>query len=240
MSDLHELTYPNTQSEEYKNARYHYLLQVVFGEVSAIDYCKTIAEFAPTQEAKEFLLQQQKEEEKHLDMLTSYLVERKGADTSLVYLVKRLDDIIREHITNKDYVQSIFLQHFFVEGLNVSLLKELEHHADGELSELVREILNDEVRHVEFGVRELRRILEEDTSNIIRKELAKSQRKITYTAILLFFKTALDLKRMSLPLPEALAKTIREYKMNLSRIGLPLPLLDRLVLKSLVILFSFS
>jgi hypothetical protein len=61
MSDLHELTYPNTQSEEYKNARYHYLLQVVFGEVSAIDYCKTIAEFAPTQEAKEFLLQQQKE-----------------------------------------------------------------------------------------------------------------------------------------------------------------------------------
>jgi hypothetical protein len=64
------LTYPVTDSILYAKARHHYLTQIVYGEVLAKDYCKQMANFAPTEEAKEFLLKQQSEEEKHLEILT--------------------------------------------------------------------------------------------------------------------------------------------------------------------------
>jgi fatty aldehyde decarbonylase len=202
---------------------------VIFGETIAIDYCRIMATFAPYEDARSFLLQQQNEEDLHLELLTRYVGGHARPKVGISKPLRKLDAIMSDAITRRDYIDCIFIQNFIVEGLNISLLRELEHHADGELSELCTRILADEVGHMEFGVTELQRILREDTTGVITKRLVWLQRKTLWYATGLAMTLARESSDLGIPMHELSEKTVNDHFERITRAGFPLPPLDRLL-----------
>ena len=231
----HTLTIPNIESEAYYTARYHYLLQIIFGETIAIDYCKTMATFAPNKAASVFLLQQQSEEELHLDMLTEYVGNNPRPHVLISPYLKKLDATMKDAIERKDYIECIFIQNFIVEGLNISLLRELEHHTDSTLSELCSKILQNEIGHMEFGISEVRRILEEDTSIVIRKRLIKLQRITLFYSTGLAMTLALEAKDLGIPMKEFAENVLKEHLDRIAQVNFPLPFLDTILFKGMIL-----
>ena len=236
---LHALTFPETETPEYFKARYYYLLQIIFGETIAIDYCKTMATFAPYEEAKTFLLKQQQEEELHLEMLVDYVGVNPRPNVLISPYLKKLDAIMQDAVDRKDYIDSVFIQNFIVEGLNISLLTELEHHADSNLSELSTKILRDEIGHMEFGIMEVRRILSENPSKELLRKLIKLQRITLFYSTGLAMTLAREAKYLGIPLDEFVKKVVSEHLERIKKSGFPLPLLDRVLCKGVIIFLGF-
>lgn len=234
----HILTYPQTDSEAYAKARYHYLLQIVYGETIAIDYCHIMATFAPTVEAKDFLLRQQKEENTHLELLTDYLGDHLRTNALISPHLKKLDALMSRAIEKRDYIECVFIQNFIVEGLNISLLRELEHHTDGVLSEISRTILRDEVGHMEFGITEIKRILQEDSNGEIRKKLIQLQRRVLFHATLLSIDLTRESKDLGIPMSELSKKTLGDHMQRISKADFILPFVDRLLLRGVLLFFK--
>ncbi len=234
----HILTYPQTDSETYAKARYHYLLQIVYGETIAIDYCRIMSSFAPTIEARDFLLQQQKEEDTHLELLTDYVGSHSRTDALISSHLKKLDELMSQAIEKRDYVECVFIQNFIVEGLNVSLLRELEHHTDGILSEISTTILRDELQHMEFGVTEIQKILQEDTSGEMRKKLIRLQRKVLFHATLLAVDLTRESRDLGIPMSELAEKTLGDHLQRISRAGFALPFTERFLLRGMLLFFK--
>ncbi len=235
---LHKLTIPDVDSFAYAKARYHYLLQIIFGETIAIDYCRRMSLFAPTEEASKYLIQQQNEEDAHLDMLTTYVGVHPRPEVLISPSLKKLDAIATDTVNRKNYVEAIFVQNFIVEGLNVTLLKELIHHTDSNLSEMCVKILKDEVGHAEFGVTEMKRILDEDKSRKLRKRLIQLQRKTLFYSTGLALSLAREAKDLGIPMKEFAKRVLDEHLERVALIDLPLPFLDRLLFKFAIIFLS--
>ena len=195
-----------------------------------------MSSFAPTTDARDFLLQQQKEEDSHLELLTDYVRTHMRTDAPVSLYLKKLDRIMLEAIEKEDYIASVFIQNFIVEGLNISLLRELEHHADGTLSELCTTILREELGHMEFGVNEIKRILKETTNPKLERNLLRLQRKVLFYSIGLSIDLAREAKDLSIPVGEFAEKTVSEHALRIKEVNLPLPLIDR-VLYKLAVLF---
>lgn len=223
----HIITYPVTDSLVYAKARHHYLTQIVYGEVLAQDYCKKMALFAPTEIARNFLLKQQEEEAKHLEMLTDYVTTHTRPIVSISRYIKKMHEMMDEAIDNKDYITCIFGQNFIVEALNVSFLTEIAHHADGELSELCGKILKEELGHEEFGIKEMRRILSKDKN--IHTKLVKLYRKTFFYASLLALSLSFESKDLGIPMGEFARNVIIHQKERLQQIELRLRFFDELV-----------
>ena len=216
-------------SEGYKKARFHYLLQILFGESLAIDYCKTIAEFAPNTAARDFLLKQQREEEKHLELLTDYVSNIDRPHVPISKNMRKLHVVMDKALEEKNYTKSIFVQNFIVEGLVITLLEEMSKHGDVGLKKICDDIISDELRHVQFGVDQLREILSENNDKVY-SELIKIQRKTLIPAILLFFNLAVDAKKLGIAWDELAQKTIEKHNQHIDGAGLHLPLFDKVFL----------
>lgn len=228
--NIHTLTFPDTDSAPYSKARYHYLLQIIFGETVAIDYCVRMASFSPSQNAKDFLLKQQEEENVHLEMLTEYVGLHPRPEVLISKPLRKLHAMMEKAIGEKDYVASAFIQNFVVEGLNVSLLKELEHHTDSALSELCSRILQDEITHVAFGVSEIKNLLIDDTSKALRKKLVSLHRKTTFQSALLWTTLMREASVIGIPVIELTRRTLQEHMDRVASVGFMLPFIDRVVL----------
>jgi len=235
---VHALTYPSTESKEYSKARYHYLLQIIFGETIAIDYCRKMSAFAPNAYARDFLLKQQREEDIHLELLTAYVGSHPRNDSQVSPYLRTMDKEMSNAIERKDYEACVFIQNFIVEGLNISFLRELEHHTDGALSELSGKILNEEIGHMEFGVSEVTRMLKEDKTGVLRKRFLTLQRTILYNSVGLSFDLAREAKDLGIPLPEFVNNTVKEHFERTRVAGLRLPLIDRIFFKGVIVLFT--
>ena len=216
-------------SESYKKARFHYLLQIIFGESLAINYCKTIATFAPSAEARDFLLQQQIEEETHLELLTEYVAHIDRPHVPISSNMRRLHAVMDKVLEDKDYAKSVFVQNFIVEGLVITLLEEMSRHGDEGLKSLCDKIISDEVRHVQFGVDELKSILSQNDKRIY-SELIAIQRRTLLPSILLFFNLAVDARKLGIDWDVLAAKTIEKHTGHIRAADFHLPLLDRMFL----------
>ena len=236
------LTYPVTDSFTYAKARHHYLTQIVYGEVLAKDFCKEMALFAPTNEAKEFLLKQQDEEDKHLAMLTDYVTTHARPIVSISRYIKKMHRMMDKAISEKDYITCVFGQNFIVESLNVTFLNEIAHHADGELSELCSEIIKEELGHEEFGIKEMKRILQQDKE--VSRKLISLYRKTFFYSFLLAASLSFESKDLGIPMDEFARNVIIHQNERLQEIGLKLGVLDELafrcILRVLLVTSSFG
>ena len=235
---IHTLTFPDTGSKKYVSARYHYLLQIIFGETIAIDYCRRMAAFAPTEEAKAFLLRQQSQEDEHLEMLTEYVQMRPRPEVKVSKSLKKLDALMSEALKEQDYIACVFIQNFIVEGLNISLLREFEHHTDSALSELSTSIVKDELKHMQFGVDEIKRILSKNKDRGLVQKLIKLHRKALFYATSLSFSLVKEAESLGIPISEFGEKTVKEHMKRITEAGFPVTFVDRIFYTSVIVFFK--
>ena len=236
---FHALTFPDTESEKYHKTKYHYLLQIIFGETISIDYCRIMATFAPNKKASIFLLQQQAEEEDHLEMLTDYVEKHPRPQVPVSSYLKKIDEIMSDAIKRRDYTDCVLIQNFIVEGLNISLLKELEHHTDGVLSELSTKILRDEITHMEFGVQEMKRIFSENASPFLIKKCIRLQRRILFYSTGLAMTLAREAKYLGIPMNEFASNVLSDHYTRISRANFPLPFIDRILFSGMILFLRY-
>lgn len=225
----------NVDDENYQKARFHYLLQILFGESLAINYSKTIAGFAPTEESQDFLLRQQREEETHLDLLSDYVA---GIDRPAVKIskhMKELHSIMEKALESKDYPASILVQNFIVEGLVIVLIEEMSKHGDEKLKELCRTINKDEVFHVAFGVSELKKELLKDSK--LNKKLSNIQRLALFRAVLFFTDLAMEARYMGIAWDDLARKVVEDHLTRIKDAGLKIPFYDKLLLRAAIWFF---
>jgi 1,2-phenylacetyl-CoA epoxidase catalytic subunit len=218
-------------SEEYKKARYHYLLQVIYGETLAINYCNVMSEFAPNKAAKDFLLKQQIDEDRHLEALTDYM---NIPDRPEVKVSKHMGDVhkvMEKALKEKDYAGSILVQNFIAEGLVIILLQEMSKHGDAQLKELCESINQDEVSHLKFGVDEIKKMLKEDTDGKLSKRLASIQRKVLFHGVLLFADLALEAKHLGIKWDELADKVLEDHYNRIKEANFHIPWYDKAMLK---------
>ena len=225
------------ESHEYKRARFHYLLQILYGESLAIDYCETMSTFAPTKEAKNFLLQQQEEENAHLELLTDVVSKMERPPERVSLHMNKLHKLMEPALKEKDWPACILVQNFIVEGLAITLCEQQGEYGDEVIHQVFDTILKDEVRHVAFGVQELRKVLESDTDGTMHKRLVRIQRKALYHAVMLFKDLAPDADDLGMQWDDLAEKVVRDHMNRIKQAGLNLPFLDRVFLKGAIAFF---
>lgn len=224
----------NTESEEYKKARYHYLLQVIFGETLAINYCNVIASFAPNENAKNFLIKQQADEDRHLEALTDYMNIPSRPDVKISRHMGDVHKVMDKVLEEKDYAGSILIQNFIAEGLVIILLQEMSKHGDASLKQLCDSINHDEVSHVQFGVSELKRILSEHDGvrgKKLNRRLATLQRKVLFHGVLLFADLAREARHLGIKWDDLADKVLEDHYARIKEADFHIPFYDKIMLK---------
>jgi 1,2-phenylacetyl-CoA epoxidase catalytic subunit len=218
-------------SENYKKARFHYLLQILFGESLAIDYSKTIAEFAPTPEARAFLLKQQADEERHLEMLTDYVETIDRPKVKISKHMRGLHRIVEKILKEKDYAGAVMMQNFIVEGLVIVLLKEMQKHGDETLKKICADITHDEISHVAFGVSQMRELLAKEKDNKLQNRLSNIQRRALIRSVLFFTNLAGEAKDLNIEWDRLAKETVEEHLLRIKNSGFKLTFYDSWALK---------
>ena len=222
---------PDFEGEDYKKARYHYLLQILFGESLAINYSKTIAGFAPTPDAKAFLLKQQAEEERHLEMLTDYVQAIDRPPVKISKHMRGLHKIVEKILEQRDYAGAIMMQNFIVEGLVIVLLKEMQKHGDDTLKQICTDIIKDEVGHVAFGVSQMRELLSKEKDNKLQNRLSNIQRRALVRSLLLFIDLGNEAKDLGIKWDLLAEEVVEEHLKRIKDAGFKLTFYDNLALK---------
>jgi 1,2-phenylacetyl-CoA epoxidase catalytic subunit len=217
-------------SDAYKKARLHYLIQIIFGESMAINYCRTMATFAPTEEAKAFLLKQQEDEDNHLDWLTEAVAKMERPPVRISHNMRQLHENMEQALADKDYPLCILIQNFIVEGLVITLLEELQKHGDPILSNVCARIVADEIRHVQFGVDELKRIIAEGDKKVYNK-LITTQRVSLFYSLRLFMDIASDSGKLGIAWDDLAQRVMEMHVARITEAKLHLPLFDKYFLK---------
>ncbi len=228
----------NWESDEYERARFHYLLQILYGESLAINYCSRMSAFAPSVEARNFLLRQQQDEDAHLELLTDVVSKMPRPNEHISSHMNKLHALMEPALMNSDWPTSLLIQNFIVEGLAVTLCEQQGKYADDTIHQVFTLIIKDEVRHVAFGVQELKRVLEKDTSGQVRKKLILTQRYALYHAIMLFKDLAPDADELGMRWNELAEKVVRDHLLRIKAANFRLPLFDRMFLRGTLALFS--
>lgn len=239
IATVHELTYPDIGTTSYSKARYHYIIQIIYGETLAIDYCSRIAEFAPNEHARKFLLKQQEEENFHLELLTDYVSAHSRYSEEVSGYFSNVHVLMNQAIEEKDYVTAIFIQNFLVEGLVVTLLSEFEHHTDPELSALSRRILDDERKHMEFGLTEIKRILEEGLDGAMMTKIRRVHRTTFLNGALLAVSLLRESNKLGIPMPEFSRNVVDQHFERIQAAKFPLSFIDKAFLVAIKSALSF-
>ena len=226
-------------SPEYKQARFHYLLQILFGESLAENYCLRMSEFAPSQEARDFLVVQNKEESGHLELLTDAVSGMERSPDHVSTHLRKLHLIMEGVLARKDWAGAIFVQNFIVEGLVVTLFQEQRKYADPVIENVFSKIINDEIRHVTFGIEELQKVLAADHDGFIAKHLILLQRKTLFHAVLFFNDLAWDADDLGMHWDDLARVVVEDHVERIKRAGLHLPLADRLFLRAAYLFFKY-
>jgi 1,2-phenylacetyl-CoA epoxidase catalytic subunit len=226
------------ESEAYKRARFHYLLQIIYGESLAENYCQTMSTFAPTADARDFLLQQQREEDAHLELLTDMVSHMVQPNVPISKHARKLHDRMERALIEQDWATCLMIQNFIIEGFSITLCGQQGKYGDGEIHRVFERIVRDEKNHVAFGVRELKKLIDADTDGALQKKLAGIQRRILFRSILFFKDIAPDADDLGIAWDDLGERMMREHLERIAQVGLRLPFLDRLFLQTALTFFA--
>jgi len=226
------------ESEAYKHARFHYLLQLIYGESLAENYCRTMSMFAPTKEARDFLLQQQREEDMHLELLTDMVSHMERPHEKISKHLRAPHNIMDKALAEKDWPTAVMVQNFMIEGLAITLCQQQGKYGDELVHRVFQRILKDEVRHVAFGVQEIKKLIDADIDGSMRKKLIRVQRETLFRTILLFKDLAPDASKIGVQWDDLAEEIVREHVKRVEKAGLWLPLFDELFLKGAIIFLA--
>lgn len=196
----------------------HVLCQYQQGEDRGVGLLKELYTFAPNNEVAAEIAIQIEDEIKHARLFAERLqhldIDCEGLKRSL----ESLYELAQECVNSKDWVASITIQ-TVIEELAMATFTEHLPEQDEDTQAVMREIIEDESRHLAFGIREMAKIKagNEDKINDLHGKIVK-----------LVMRAVTD-KSYSLAERGVLVKTmLKAYKMHVARLnelGLELPLL---------------
>lgn len=135
------------------------LCQYQAAEDRGIDLLRQLRTFVPNEEVGKEIDQQIVDETKHERLFSERLdhleIDCQGLNNSL----EDIYDLAQSYVDQKDWVKSITVQ-AVIEELAMATFTEHVDELDDESQTVLREIIQDEARHLEFGLRELDKVRE--------------------------------------------------------------------------------
>lgn len=132
----------------------HVLCQYQQGEDRGVDLLRQLYSFAPNQDVAEEINLQIEDEIKHARLFAERLqdldIDCEGLKKSLVSLY----DLAQQCVDKKDWVESITVQTVIEELAMATFTEHLAEQDEG-TQIVMREIIEDESRHLAFGLREM-------------------------------------------------------------------------------------
>ncbi len=155
-------------------AKAHVLCQYQKGEDRGVDLLKELLEFAPNEGVAQEIESQIVDEIKHARLFAERLsdldIDCEGMKKSL----ESLYDLAQECVDEKDWVSSITVQSVIEELAMATFTEHLTKH-DVATQEVLREIIEDESRHLAFGIREMNKFKagNEEKINALHNKMLK-------------------------------------------------------------------
>lgn len=194
----------------------HVLCQYQQGEDRGVDLLKQLHAFAPNAEVAEEINLQIEDEIKHARLFAERLqhldIDCEGLKKSL----ESLYDLAQQCVDRKDWVESITVQ-TVIEELAMATFTEHLNEQDEDTQVVMREIIEDESRHLAFGLREMAKF----------KEGSEARINTLHQQVVKIVTNAVKDSSYSLQERKILVKTmLKAYKMHdarLHELGLSLP-----------------
>ncbi len=126
------------------------LSSILHGEQMGAICCGQLVSCAPTYQAKLFAAQQAADEARHAETMSRYIAERYGCVYPIGEGVKNIFDIA---LSSKEWDLKFIIVQIVVEGLAVSTFQICRNNTnDPLLAQIMDYILQDEARHITFGI----------------------------------------------------------------------------------------
>jgi 1,2-phenylacetyl-CoA epoxidase catalytic subunit len=136
------------------------------GETIALEGASGLITFAPNRTSKIFLSTQVVDEGRHVEVFLHRLRElgvadpeleiERRADRNLLEFRKRLLELIAQ----QDWEAALFAQNVILEGMEFAVFNAHAENADPVTGAILRGVVRDERRHIEFGEASLERLLQ--------------------------------------------------------------------------------
>lgn len=195
------------------------LCQYQAAEDRGIDLLKQLRTFAPSEEIGKEIDQQIIDETKHERLFSERLdhleIDCQGLNNSL----EDIYDLAQKCVDEKDWVKSIAIQ-TVIEELAMATFTEHVEELDEDSQTVLREIIQDEARHLEFGLRELDKVREGNEEKI--EGIHKQVLEIFQTAFVNGSYSKEDLPIMV----KTVTKAYGMHKKRLGGIGIQIPEID--------------
>lgn len=152
----------------------HVLCQYQQGEDRGVDLLKQLHDFAPNEETAAEIAVQIEDEIKHARLFAGRLsaldIDCEGLKKSL----ESLYELAQECVDKQDWVASITIQ-TVIEELAMATFTEHLPEQDEDTQMVMREIIEDESRHLAFGMREMAKIKDgnEEKINALHEKIVK-------------------------------------------------------------------
>jgi 1,2-phenylacetyl-CoA epoxidase catalytic subunit len=153
-------------SERGRESLITVLCNYCVGETVALEGSSGLIAFAPNRTSKIFLSTQAVDEGRHVEVFLHRLRELGVADPDLE-IDRRVDRSLLEFrkrllefIAQQDWEAALYAQNVILEGMEFVVFNAHADDADPVTAEILRGVLRDERRHIEFGEASLERLLQ--------------------------------------------------------------------------------
>ncbi|MDP3975733.1 MAG: ferritin-like domain-containing protein [bacterium] len=138
-------------------AAQHILCEYQQAEEKGVGLLRQLKTFAPTEEVAEEIAEQVEDELRHTRLFAERLKDLDIDCETLMEALAGIYDLAQECVDKKDWVRSIAIQ-TVIEELAMATFTNQLGKQDEETESVLREIIVDEQRHLEFGMRELNKV----------------------------------------------------------------------------------
>lgn len=191
------------------------------GEEKGVGLLVQLNTFAPS-EVRQEITEQIVDERKHDRLFSGRLKDLDIDCFGMNHSLEAVYDLAQECVDQKDWVSSITIQ-TVIEELAMATFTDRVLTLDADTQVVLREIIHDEARHLQFGLREMEKFAEGNEEKI---------RAIHMRVLKIFLATfndpkhsKEDLKRLT----KVVKKAYRMHKVRLGRIGVELPDIKKVV-----------
>ena len=198
------------------------------GELIALECSAFLCAHAPDENARTFLATQVADEARHVEVFSKRLQRMGFTDleaTMKKYVGKKMyefHDHMRERVCeSRDFVGGVVGQNLALEGLALGFFEfysVLLRDLDPGTSQILDTVLQDERRHVGFGLVQLREMMdrEPEKTAMVHESLAFLSQKM----MAIFEENAQNMKELGVDAQEAMERVKKYHRSHLRRLGL--------------------
>lgn len=195
------------------------------GEERGVGLLRSLQNFAPNSQVAAEIGDQIIDEMKHDRLFSTRLkdldIDCLGMNNSLEAVYDLADDCV----ARKDWVESITIQ-TIIEELAMATFTEHLRELDEKTQVVLNEIIQDEARHLQFGIRELKKIADDEKYSTENREKIHAMHQKVLTIFRSTFKDNSYTPEEHAQLIKTVTKAYKMHRQRLAVIGIEIPKID--------------